>query len=636
MPVEEKAVEEAAQKKEDSLNAFDLEKQFPEFKGWEAIGFHRPLGQELWQVIIEQINNALWVFIALYLIPFIRPFPEIDGINGIADGLYAIFYVIFDTGTNFGITRFIAEYRIKDPKRMCMYVSFEIRYQMITGLIQVTLLSWYTLQIVEYGNYAYLAWILLIMLQKQWPGMLGSFKTLLSGMQHHAKVEVMNLFQGQIVERITLIGFVLYGRWWGETNPAIGIIMGICIFTHLGNYIDDVVFAFISGYYANKILKQFVGLSLRDVFQIKIRRDVYREMILYGVQGSLLPILWTFINTFTLLKYTSTIPGYVAYSALIGFGGTFSSIIGQFGDLGLYTSVAESYSNGKIKLAEFYTSYSLRWRYFFYILIGMALFAVIPFFLYIIAIPNGPLQYYKGATVFFVPLLIRKLFDPLFGLPGPIIGGAQHITAGNIISAIHAVLSLVFVILWIDVIKVQDTWGDFGVLFLIGFNGIVPLVITIIIQYVYVNKRILKIKIYLKATFLGPAIAASPVLLITTFWYNTAFVPMTEAIGIEFTIVISMLLLFLILILIYFPLNIIVGGWDDYMFFTFKKAIDLSGPSKPIFLMLFKVMEKFRKASIKLGTWDRKGWSIPYKEAHKEIIELMEIKRLSLIKNKSN
>jgi hypothetical protein len=516
-----------------------------------------------------------------------------------------------------------------------MYVSFEIRYQMMTGLIQVTILSWYTLQVITTGSYAYLSWILLIMLQKQWPGMLGSFKTVLSGMQHHAKVEVLNLLQGQIVERVSLVGFVLLGRWWGETNAAIGILMGICIFTHIGNYIDDIIFGLISLYYANKILVKYVGLSMRDVFQIKIRRDVYREMLLYGVQGSLLPILWTFVGTFTLLKYTSTIPGYVAYSALIGFGGQFSSIIGQFGDFGLYTCVAESYSNGKKKLAEFYASYSLRWRYFFYILIGMALFAVIPFFLYIIDIPNGPLQYYAGATAFFIPLLIRKLFDPLFGLPGPIIGGAQHITAGNLISALHAVLNFVFIVLWIDVIKVQDTWGDFGVLFLIGFNGIVPLVIIIVIQYVYVNMRILKIKIYYKATFLGPAIAAAPVLLLTTFWYNTAFVPMADAIGIEITITISMLILFVVLLFIYFPLNMIVGGWDDYMLFTFKKAIDLSGPSKPIFLMLYKVMVKFKNASKRFGTWDRKGWSIPYEEAHKEIIELMEIKRASLSKNEA-
>ncbi len=630
MPENEQAKKEKSTAQGDGASSFDLDKQFPEFKGWEAIGFHRPLGQELWQVIIEQINNALWVFIALYLIPIIRPFPEIDGINALADGLYAIFYVIFDTGTNFGIGRFIAEYRIKDPKRMLMYVSFEIRYQMCTGLIQVTLLSWYTTQFLAQSNYAYLAWILLIMLQKQWPGMLGTFKTVLSGMQHHAKVEIFNLFQGQIVERITLIGFVLVGRWWGETDPSIGIMMGICIFTHIGNYIDDVIFGLISAHYSNKILKEYIGLSLRDVFQIKIRKEVYKEMIFYGVQGSLLPILWTFVNTFTLIKYSSTIPGYIAYSALIGFGGQFSSIIGQFGDFGLYTCIAESYSNDKKKLAEFYVSYSIRWRYFFYIMIGMALFAVIPFFIYIISIPNGPLQYYAGATVFFVPLLIRKLFDPVLGLPGPVIGGAQHITAGNVISATHAVLCFVFIILFIDVIKVQDTWGDFGVLFLIGFNGIIPLVIVVSIQYAYVNKRILKVKIYLKATFIGPAVAALPVFGITTFWYNTGFIPLVNAIGIELTITVSMLLLFVVLLFLYFPLNIIVGGWDDYMLFTFKKAIDLSGPSKPIFMILYKVMERFQDASKKLGTWNRKGWSIPYEDAHKEIIELMEFKRTNL------
>ena len=344
----------------DAIEKFDLEKDYPEFKGWEAIGFQRALGRELWQIIIEQINNALYLFIMMYLIPIIQPFPEIIGYNGVAAGLFTVFYVAFDTGTNFGIFRFISEYRIKDTNRMLQYIGFYLRYQMLTGIIQITLLSWFTFAVVIQGNYAYLTWMLLLILQKQWPGMLNIFKTVLSGFQHHAKVEILNLMQGQIVERLSMIGFVLIGRWFGETNPAVGIIMGICIFTHIGNYVDDIIFGFISGYYVNKILKKYMNLSLRDVFSVKISKDVLKEMIFYGVQGSLLPIFSTAVSTFTLLAYTQEIPSYISWSALVSYGSMFSGVVSQFGDFALGTSIAESYSNGKKKLAEFYVTYSLR------------------------------------------------------------------------------------------------------------------------------------------------------------------------------------------------------------------------------------------------------------------------------------
>jgi hypothetical protein len=38
---------------------FDIGKDYPEFKGWELIGFHRGLGREFWQLATEMIALAL-------------------------------------------------------------------------------------------------------------------------------------------------------------------------------------------------------------------------------------------------------------------------------------------------------------------------------------------------------------------------------------------------------------------------------------------------------------------------------------------------------------------------------------------------------------------------------------------------
>nr|MDO8083893.1 hypothetical protein [Candidatus Sigynarchaeum springense] len=74
------------------------------------------------------------------------------------------------------------------------------------------------------------------------------------------------------------------------------------------------------------------------------------------------------------------------------------------------------------------------------------------------------------------------------------------------------------------------------------------------------------------------------------------------------------------------------GGFDEYQLFTLKKAIDLSGPSKPIFKIVEKLVIKSAKISRKVGVFGR--YPIPHEEAHKEIRELMEIKRFELNKNK--
>jgi hypothetical protein len=43
-------------------------------------------------------------------------------------------------------------------------------YQSFTGLIQITILSWFTFQVVVNSEFAYVTWILLLGLQKEYPG----------------------------------------------------------------------------------------------------------------------------------------------------------------------------------------------------------------------------------------------------------------------------------------------------------------------------------------------------------------------------------------------------------------------------------------------------------------------------------
>jgi hypothetical protein len=606
---------------------YDLDKQFPEFQGWESIGFHRGLGREFWQIIIELITTAGNVFIIALLVPILEPFPEIRGYQNVAGPLFVMVFTIFDLGANFGLGRFIAEYRIKNVRKMLQYISFTIWWQSFTGIVQVTLLSWYSFEVIVNSNFAYLTWILLLGLQKQYPGWLGTLGQTLEGMQHYSKVEIIHFLQNEVVQRFTTIALVLIFRDYGETHAEIGILMGIIIGNVIGGYLDDVAFEFVAGYFLHKVLQKHFGLSLRDVFRVKYDRDVLRDIFYYSMQGALIPLLSSFVATYSLFTYVGNINAYTTWSAIIGRGIGFAGQIRQFGDFALQNSIAEAFPNGKKKLAEFYFSSSVKWRYMFMIMIALIIFAIYPFFVVLIN-EMGALRYYRGAEMFIIPGIFIRLLWPFVEMPDAIMLGSKRITQINVIRVGEECAKLFFVWLFVIVLRVQETWGLIGVTFLIGFKDWVPTWIKTTVCYIYINKSVMKLKVNWRGTILIPLIASLPNIAMAQFWYNVVFFPMKAVLGLETTLAISIALFFMVVIFTYFPLIAMLGGLDDYQLFTFRKAVGLAGPSKPLFKAVEWLVLKGVIVAKKLG-WHAR-YPIPPEDAHREIKELMEIKRTSL------
>ncbi len=611
----------------------DIDKDFPEFRGWESIGFHRGLGREFWQLILELISTSTTIFIVSLLMPIIQPYPEIVGYQNIAGGLFTLIYTIFNLGTNFGLNRFIAEYRVKNVRRMLQYVSFTLWYQSFTGLVQISILTWFTFEVVVHTEYAYVTWILLLGLQKEYPGWFGLFRQTLEGMQHFDKVEILSFMQSKVVERLTTIGFVLIFRWFGDTNPAYGVLMGILLGNVIGTYVDDIAFEFLSAYYLNKILKKYFGLSLRDAFRAKYDREVLHDIWVYGLQGSLLPILDSFVGTYALLVYVANIPAYATWAGLIATGMSFASQVNQFGDFALETAIAESYPNGKRKLAEFYVSCSIKWRCFFMIMLSFVILGVVPFFA--VAVQElSAFQNYQRAEMFIIPGIISRFLWAFVLVPDAIMWGAKRISQHTAIRVAEDICKLFFTWLFVIVLRVQVTWGIVGLVFLIGFQDMVAIWIKTLACFWYIEKRILHVNIYWWTTFIVPVLASLPNIALAQFWYYTAFFPLKDALGLEVTLALSIAIYFIIIVFTYFPLCALLGGFDDYQVFVFRKAVDLAGPSKPIFRAVLKLIDANVKRARKWGWHGR--FPIPYEDAHREIRELMEIKRTALKANSPN
>lgn len=625
----EESIEKTAKSESDQveiaeLDKFDLDKKFPDFKGWEMIGFHRQLGSEFWNILLQIVTTALSVILSAYLAPLIAPYPEISGYTSIAQGLFLVVFTIFDVATTFGVGQFVAQYRVSNPEKMMEYIRFFVWWQMMAGILQVTFLSIYTLEIIIYGQYGYLTWLLLIILQQQWPCMLGIFTQCISGFQHFDKANIINFLQQTVVGQLLNVAIVLFGRYEGMIHPEIGEIIGMAIAGCIGQYINNILFFFVSVHYFNGITRK-MGYTAIDAFRFKFGKDVIRTSLNYGIQSSIVPVIAGVTSLLFLIWKTSMIPGYVAWNALISTGSGMTSSIGTFGNFSVQTALAEAYPNGKKKLTEFYISYSMKWRLLFMSMMCVVLLAVYPYFSLIYHNVSG-LVYWVPALLFYYPGLARQWFNPFFNLTDYIMLGTFKIKQWTIARICEECMKVVNLYVLLFILSVQITWGLAGITFLLCFDAIIPTTIKTAGCWIYCNKKIAKIKIYWMSSIVIPSLAASPMFLFSWLWLQYVFYPLWAAVGVIFAATISIIVAFgFMFFIMYFPILAILGGFDDYMFYVFKKSVELSGPSKPMMRVIERLVWRTIKAAKKIKVHGHFG--IPYEEAHKEIEELMQLKQ---------
>ncbi|MHA1684296.1 MAG: hypothetical protein ACTSUE_25390 [Promethearchaeota archaeon] len=593
---------------------------------WEDIGFHRPLGNFFYGVSIGIFNTIIGLALISLVTGLLYPFPEIQGYNNIAGALYAIVYQAFDTGTAFGIERFIAEWRVKDPSRMLKYVQFYIWYQMMTGIIQVVIISSLVLYVVRLQSLAYLSWILLIICQKQWPGMLNIFRSVLNGLQLYNKTQVLGLISGQVFQNLTNVIFILLGRWVGLKNHAVGEIVGMAIGAAIGAYVDDFFAMWASAYYFNKAMKPF-GFTARDCFRVEFDRIIVKQCLWFGFQVSVVPLISTAISTGVLFMMIDSIPAFATYKALVGWIGGLVGFIDQ-GNFALVPSIAESYMNGKKSLARFYIANSLRWNGFLGIMFSMVLVSAMPMVLDVILDLPG-LQYYSLAFVFFVPALLHRMLIPFIQYPDFILVGVLKINFYTFSRVLEEFIYIFENWLFMYVFKIQVVFGLNGIVWLLAMERFIGRVIKMIMMWVYIHRKVFKVKFYFYQMIICPLIAGLPIIAFGLLWKPLVFdplIPVFSFLG-DYDVLGPALITILVAILvvptcIYLPLTGYLGGWDTFGLMTLKKAINLSGPSKPFAKLIYKsVMTGVRRSKL------HNRFKIPWEQPMKEIHELMELKR---------
>jgi hypothetical protein len=593
------------------------------FDGWEAIGFQRPLGGWMFGFSISLLTSLFGVVTIGFITRLLYPWPEQKGYYDVANALFLVIYQFFDFGTAFGISRFIAEYRVKNTKKMLEYIRFFVWYQMFTGLIQVTILSLFIFRVTIFNpQFSYLTWIFLIILQKQWPGMLGTWKSSIDGLQHHNKTQILNFITGDVFQMATNVIFILLGRAWGVANPQYGELFGATIGLALGGYIDDFFAMGLSAYYFNKLMKPF-GITFRETWRFDFGKDVIRNCLWFGFQVSWVPIINTITGTWMLLMYLDALPQYTTWKVLVGFGAGIAGIVGV-GDFSMTSLLAESYSSGKRKLSEFYVSFMFKWQGFFNFLLLMIVLGYYPIVVYFIQNVSG-LENYQAATVFILPLLIQRIASMWVDPPNSILTASLHIGFYTFVRVFEEVLQVFFVWLFLYGFRLHEVYGLQGVVFIMAFEHFFPRQIKAVMCWIYIHKQVMHVKVYWYTTFIVPILSALPIVFFSRLWHEFMIFPLVDRIGLIPGAVITILIgIFCIPFFIYLPLTGILGGWDDYQLAVFKKGVDLSGPSRVFFVPFYKAIMKGVEFGKKLGLHGK--YRIPWEDAIREINELMQAK----------
>ncbi|MHA1340301.1 MAG: hypothetical protein ACTSRZ_08795 [Promethearchaeota archaeon] len=592
---------------------------------WSYIGFHRPIAGFFYNLPFLFISLLVGIVLSSWFLQYLYPFPEAIGYKTVPIGIFALMFEAFDLGTANILNRFIGETNVKNPNKMLKYIQYFIWYQMFTGLIQVTFISVYTLFVIPNSQLGYAAWILLIYSTRQYPGMLGIFKGVIDTLQQYNKSTILSFVSGEIFQRITEIGFVLYFRYYGITHPAIGEIMGIAIGSIIGTYVDDFFAMILSAYFFQKVLKPY-GFSVKDCFRIDFDIKIVKECLSWGIRSGIPSLLWGIVTYMELIFWLTYVPQYTTFKALFDVAGWFSGILGW--NLSMGGAISEAYFNGKKELSRFYVGQW--WKYTGLIqCLMIAVICVIVSMLHPIFIFMN-LEYQLLAIPFIIPRVIREIQQPYNNISMNILANTGHVTFQMITNIVETSLSLIGWIMYIPILNLPNKYGILVVMWLLPCGELPAIITKIVLQYWYIHKNILKLKIPFYQTFIAPGISAFIYLIVGLLYSNLVFSPMNNNFGTLIALISAILFLIIFMgIFVYFPLTALLGGWDDDSLVVFRLATKISGPSKGISALLNSLLNKSAQKS-KLHN----KYKYDAKQAFKEIKELMELKKSIIESNK--
>ncbi len=601
-----------------SSDAVSLEQHFSGVDPWEKVGFSRTLGGFFYQYVLFLVAALFSALLFGYLLGLVYPWPEAEGYRNIVGQLFGLLFTVFDVGTAYGIERYIAEWRIKDPRKMLHYIQFFINYQMITGLCQTTGLSIYALFFATGGAQAYAVWLMLILSTTQYPGMLGYFRSALKGLQRFDKEQVLRFIADNVFQQVTNIGFIILGRMYGAAHPEIGELMGLAIGAAIGSYIDDFFAMWLGAHYFKQATKDF-GFKITDCFRHDFDRKLVKECLIFGFQVSIGGLVGTAVGWVINLYWIELVPQYSTWVQLAGVAGGVANVVQWGTGIEMVPAISESFLNGKTKLAQFYTAQSWKWNFFLAFPLTVMLGAYLPIILTVVLTFSGT-ESYLLAVDFLLPMLIMKFLGPISSFADMVITGASRPKFLAYIRIFEEMGKLLVMTLFIPVWHLTNG-GFTAIVWILSAGTFLPTLLKTIVSWWYIHKKIFPIKFPYGQALIAPGFASGIIIVISLLYRGYVWPPLLEFLGVIPAALVTVVWMLVGTFSIYMFWYAFFGGFDDFGLKVFREAVKISGPSRP----LMKFLQFFVDLGVKVSPWHNK-FTIESEIPRHEALELMLIR----------
>lgn len=366
---------------------------------WEEIGFHRPLGGFLLAFMMGVIVFIPLIIYQNMILPaFILPSAQALGIWGRVTQFFSFLWQLFDMGTAAAFVKFFAEYRVHDPKKGILYGQLYIWWQLISGAVQVGIISTIAVTILPDSPFALYAWSVILHSIIQIPGFFGVMRLALISNQRMDYAQIVTLATEVLLPILVQPIFVTVMVIWGRSNPIYGPSMGGLLGLGIAAYFTQLL-AFLLGFW----LFRRLGYATRILFLAHFDWATIRSAFRFGAFEMLGSVAWAIGQA---MEIVITQARLVNYAEIWGNWGLAQNFIFSFQVIGSLTdnimpSISEAISNGRKILSRYYSVMAYKWGGIISAYICAVLLAVADRF---ILGASGP--QFSRAAVYAIPLII--------------------------------------------------------------------------------------------------------------------------------------------------------------------------------------------------------------------------------------
>ncbi|MBD3185635.1 hypothetical protein GF325_02305 [Candidatus Bathyarchaeota archaeon] len=616
-------------------------------KLWNEVGYHRITGGVFYSYILL-IGGAIIGLVTVGIIAEFLPYPEINGYKGLVGSLLGFWFGLLDLNLGGGgslsdsMGRFIGQYADTDPRRAMEYIRFYIWFQMLTGVAQVTVISLVAFTYLVNTNFAYLVWFILAQSLVQYPGMLMIMEDSLQAFQRGDKTAWLSWLQDTVFQVTINIVFLVLGRWWGASNEKIGELMGITIFYILSQFIDDWINLFIGAKMFNKMLqRKGIDKAFRSLLIPRFNKPIVIQCLKFvgkqWVGQQILGVIGYLVNLYLIIRT----PQLASWSGLLlipNFLGHLVSMV-NWGSPTV-PAVSESFNNGKEELARYFIHDMFKYWLFVVIFMAVPLGVLAPKILNSVidtGLLEGGLENYQAGLVMIPIIMLKDATGQWRGWYSKIFVACDKPVPPIVINYIFTPSGYIlqFLFLWLCVdLYILPIW------FILFMPAFINDTMKAIVGYIWLQKKIIKIGYKKMAwqAFVAPALTAIAYALVLigiqyTIWplLDGLFIAIAGDIGPVITSFIFLLcILFLFPAVLMAPFYSLFGGWDDFTLEELRKTAMISGPSKGITMLIYKISAFFAR----LSPLTNKFPIADYKLVRQQIQELIDEGKANLLLGK--